>query len=71
VNSQFEGYIVHQVPANGDCFFAAIAHQLSLVKPEIYKDLSPAACRKQLVDYLKQHPDIVQGTSTAGKVCPS
>lgn len=55
-------YAIHHVPADGNCMFSAIAHQLA---PRIFESSKTAhhEVRLEVVEYLRSHPDIVS-TST-------
>ena len=52
------GFTIHDVPADGDCLFSAIAYQLSSIG--IY-DIDADSLRTMLVSHLEDHPT-VKGT---------
>ena len=53
-------YAIHHVPADGNCMFSAIAHQIKL-GPRISESSTTAhhQVRLEIVEYLRNHPDIV------------
>ena len=52
------GFTIHDVPADGDCLFSAIAYQLPSIG--IY-DIDADSLRTMLVSHLEDHPT-VKGT---------
>lgn len=55
-NAYDKGFIVSDNPGQGDCMFYALSEQLKLVKGIKY---SAAELRRELVQYLQQHPKLV------------
>lgn len=55
-NANDRGFIVVDNPGEGDCMFYALQEQLRLVKGIT---LSAQELRKNLVQYLKEHPKLV------------
>jgi len=58
----FKGFTVFNTNADGNCLFAAIAHQLSLdsdAAPRPRFSASAADVRRTLVSYLRAHPSIL------------
>ena len=55
-NAEDKGFTVSDNPGEGDCMFYALSEQLELVKRI---KLSVAELRKELVQYLKEHPKLV------------
>lgn len=51
-------YAIHHMPADGNCMFSAVAHQLG---PRISESSEKTAhqVRLEIVEYLRNHPDIV------------
>ena len=46
------GYIIHDVPADGDCLFSSIAYQLQS------SNIDKHTLRRMLVSYFEDHPYI-------------
>ena len=49
------GFTVHDVPANGDCMFSAIAYQLASIG---LSDIDAHTLRTMLVSHLEDHPHV-------------
>ena len=63
-DSGFVGYQRWNVPADGNCMFAAIAHQLAIGTDE--KPASAQLIRTELVDYVKRNPSLTSDIYAAG-----
>lgn len=55
-NAKGKGFNVSDNPGKGDCMFYALSEQLEITKGT---KLSAAELRKELVQYLKEHPKLV------------
>lgn len=64
LDDMFPGYTTHKIQANGDCLFAAIAHQLSIGSGRM--PLPASAIRKNLNDFIKTNPSAFDDISSAG-----
>jgi hypothetical protein len=64
MRDEFPGYIIHNVPANGDCLFTAIAHQLSLGTGK--EPVSSMKIRQDLITYVETHASIYKDVAAAG-----
>lgn len=64
VSGEFPGYITHSVPANGDCLFSSIAHQLSLDTGR--EPASSSKIRQDIVTYIETHKSLYDDVATAG-----
>jgi len=53
------GFLVHDVPHDGQCAFACISHQLR-VKKFIQADITGEDVRRDLVSYLSTHDELKQ-----------
>lgn len=64
VRPTFPGYEVIQIPADGDCMFSAIAHQLSLGTDR--PPLPARMIRTELCNYIKSNPSVTVPATEAG-----